>query len=247
MNQRLVVYTALFGDYDDLIEPKVQLENCDFICFTDQKYLQSDIWEIRIIETYDLPRNMMNRLYKWLPHKYLQEYEQSLYVDTNIILLIDVIDLFDRYLVQNLISIPKHYARDCIYEEAEVCILYGKSNFFETANQIKKYANEEYPPHFGLGANRVIFRKHMNIDVIKLMESVWSELNINKTKRDQLSLFYCCWKNDIKVTLLEDTFYSVKQHNNEKNSSLFYKIKKKLMIIKRRYFDILIYRFLLKV
>jgi hypothetical protein len=26
---KLVVYTALFGDYDDLIEPKEKFEECD--------------------------------------------------------------------------------------------------------------------------------------------------------------------------------------------------------------------------
>jgi len=67
MKNKLVVYTALFGDYDDLIEPKEKFEGCDFICFTDQKHLTSDIWEIRLVEECDLPPNMMNRKYKILP------------------------------------------------------------------------------------------------------------------------------------------------------------------------------------
>lgn len=58
-----VVYTALFGDYDNLIDPKEKYEGCDFIYFTDQKHLKSDIWEIRIVEDIDLPLNMMNRKY----------------------------------------------------------------------------------------------------------------------------------------------------------------------------------------
>jgi len=43
MKNKLVVYTALFGDYDNLIEPKEKFEGCDFICFTDQKHLTSDV------------------------------------------------------------------------------------------------------------------------------------------------------------------------------------------------------------
>lgn len=46
MKNKFVVYTALFGNYDDLIDPKENYEGCDFICFTDQKHLTSDIcWD----------------------------------------------------------------------------------------------------------------------------------------------------------------------------------------------------------
>jgi len=30
MKNKLVIYTALFGDYDDLIEPKEKFEGCNF-------------------------------------------------------------------------------------------------------------------------------------------------------------------------------------------------------------------------
>ena len=38
----VVIYTAIFGDYDDLKEPPKKLaRNCDFICFTNNKKLKS--------------------------------------------------------------------------------------------------------------------------------------------------------------------------------------------------------------
>src|SRR5438093_3588330 len=33
---RSVIYTAIFGNYDELNDPAEQDTNCDFICFTDQ-------------------------------------------------------------------------------------------------------------------------------------------------------------------------------------------------------------------
>ena len=35
--KNIVVYTAIFGDYDDLYEPLVRPKNVDFVCFTDNK------------------------------------------------------------------------------------------------------------------------------------------------------------------------------------------------------------------
>ena len=48
---RIVVYTAIFGDYDDLYEPMVKPDNVDYVCFTDSKTLKSDVWDVR----YSLP------------------------------------------------------------------------------------------------------------------------------------------------------------------------------------------------
>jgi hypothetical protein len=134
MKNKLVVYTALFGDFDDLIEPKEKFEGCDFICFTDQKHLASDVWEIRLIEECDLPPNMMNRKYKILPHLFLSQYEWSLYVDANIAILSNPMDLANKYLSKYDMAVPKHFARDCVYDEAKECVILGKTKYDETLN-----------------------------------------------------------------------------------------------------------------
>ena len=45
-NKVLIVYTAIFDNYDQLIDPKSLYKNCKFICFTNNKDLKSKIWEI---------------------------------------------------------------------------------------------------------------------------------------------------------------------------------------------------------
>lgn len=47
---KLVVYTTIFGDYDDLIEPGKKYKNCDFVCFTDNENLKLDIWKIKVVK-----------------------------------------------------------------------------------------------------------------------------------------------------------------------------------------------------
>ncbi len=113
IKKTFVVYTAIFGDYDDLIDPQENYEGCDFICFTDQTHLQSDIWEIKIVKDISLPLNMMNRRYKWLPHKYLKTYKTSLYIDSNIVLLQNPIHILKLYCVNScLMLLPQHPLRD---------------------------------------------------------------------------------------------------------------------------------------
>lgn len=45
------VYTAVIGGYDELIEPDVAAASTsDFICFTDDPGLRSDVWHLRLVE-----------------------------------------------------------------------------------------------------------------------------------------------------------------------------------------------------
>jgi len=88
MNNKKVVYTDLFGNYDELQEPNMIWKDWDFLCFTDDKNLKSNIWNIIYVES-ELSSNLENRKYKILPHRFLDQYEVSLYIDSNIKILKD--------------------------------------------------------------------------------------------------------------------------------------------------------------
>lgn len=195
MKSKFVVYTALFGDYDHLVEPKEKFKGCDFICFTDQPHLKSDIWEIKVVTNIDLPLNMMNRRYKLLPHLFLRDYEQSLYVDTNIYIMRNPIDLALKYLSINDFSVAKHTHRNCIYDEADECIKIGKTTFNETDTQMRGYKQKGFPENFGLGENNILLRNHNSLKIKLIMNEWWAEINL-KTKRDQLCLGYVLWNNN---------------------------------------------------
>lgn len=239
MKNKFVVYTALFGNYDDLIEPKEKFEGCDFICFTDQKHLTSGIWEIRFIEDCDLPPNMMNRKYKILPHLFLSEYEWSLYIDANIAILSNPMDLANKYLNKYKMALPKHFARSCIYDEARECIILGKASYKEVKNQIDNYRKEGFPANYGLGENSILLRVHNDATIVKIMNDWWHELNIY-TKRDQLSLAYVLWKNGKNFEYMDESaregkgYFEYILHNEFKSRSFFSKAKDKIKIIIKR-------------
>jgi len=241
VKNKFVVYTALFGNYDDLIDPKEDYNGCDFVCFTDQKHLNSDIWEIRIIEDIDLPLNMMNRRYKILSHLFLSEYDQSLYVDTNISIIGNPFDLVKKHLNKYNFVMPKHFERDCIYQESQECLIDGKSKFNETIKQMKSYKNEGYPLNFGLGENNIILRKHNEATIIRIMNDWWDEIN-TRTKRDQLSLGYVLWKNNLKFIYMSESarnnnnYFKYVQHNKFKQVTLKNRLKSSLNVRSKRLF-----------
>jgi len=203
MNNKKVIYTALFGDYDNLQEPAERFKGWDFICFTDNKDLNSNIWKI-IRVCPELPPQLENRKYKILPHIYLKNYDISLYIDSNIKIKRNPIDLVNKYLANSLIAMPKHFKNNCIYKEAKDIIKNGKERKDIVLKQIKFYKDQGFPENFGLAENGIILRKHNAKPVIKLMECWWEQIN-KFAKRDQLSFMYCVWKNKIDVKFMEES------------------------------------------
>ena len=171
----------------------------------------------------------MNRKYKILSHLFLSKYEQSLYIDANIVILKNPLESANRYLLNFDMAQPKHFIRDCLYEEAKECVILGKSKFRETIKQTGEYKNKGYPIKFGLGENNILFRKHNKENVIKLMNDWWFEIKTH-TKRDQLSLAYVLWKNNKEFCFTDESsrdmkeFYEYVVHKNLSNRKLITRI-----------------------
>lgn len=198
MHENLIVYTAIFGDYDDLHEPESNFSGCDFVCFTDNPALTSDTWRIVYVPQVTDSSAAMNRRYKMLPHKYLSEYSRSLYVDGNIRVIGDPCKLADAYLRENLMAAPPHPERICLHDEAEICVTEGIAAIEEMQIQLKKYSESGFPRHVGLTENNILFRVHNHPSVIAVMEAWWAEYTAG-VKRDQLSLPFVAWKNELQI------------------------------------------------
>lgn len=82
-----VVYTCISGQYDILTDPVFINKEFDYVCFTDQPFY-SEVWQIRPIpeELNSLSQVKKQRIVKICPHRYLPEYDLSIWVDGNIII-----------------------------------------------------------------------------------------------------------------------------------------------------------------
>lgn len=199
-----VVYTCLVGGFDVLEEPTFIMNGWDYICFSNDFVAQKDsIWSIRKIPFQTKNKRRLSRFAKLLPHLVLQDYNVSLYLDSNINVLSNFLQLRLEELIKNgdKIAIGKHSLRNCIYDEAEVCIANKLDKRKIIEEQIKFYKKENYPRSFGLFENNVIYRLHMNEDIKELNEEWWRLYN-KYSQRDQLSLVFIMWKFKIKCTSL---------------------------------------------
>ena len=219
MKNKVVIYTAIFGGCDDLLEPKFIPDNCDFVCFTDSDF-KSDIWDVRkVVPYYEQPvRN--SRHYKTKPHIYLSEYEISIWMDGTFVVEKDINDMVDRYLSDVNMACFSHNntaldPHNCIYASAEYILYLGNKNYNKNTGpdrsieksykdnpelikpQMEKYKKEGYPVDNGLVISGVLFRRHNEEDVIKVMEDWWTEIKYH-SHICQLSLPYAFWKNDFK-------------------------------------------------
>jgi hypothetical protein len=181
--------------------------------------MKSEVWNLLDFPSDDLNSTYKNRLVKMLPHKYFPKYKYSVYIDGNIDIIGDIEKLINEYLIEKeyKLAVPKHPKRNCLYEEAEVCINYKKDNAEIINKQINKYKKDNFPKDLGLTENNIIFRKHNDPEVINLMEDWWSEFN-KFSQRDQLSFLYMIWKNNFNYLSMninsreENEYFRIRGH-----------------------------------
>lgn len=221
-----VIYTCIVNGYDCL-NLNVHL-NCDYdyICFTDSKsYLRRKTigpWQIKPLPYMNSDTTRNSRYPKMHPHVLFPEYEQSIYIDANIVFkdnkIFDAAEQMSRR-DDVFMAIPPHRRRDCAYDELEECLRIGKDNP-EVLLRHKEFLEKEgFPHHMGLTENGVIFRKHNDKRCIKVMNDWWNMLE-KYSRRDQLSLQYVLWKNGFSMPYLLDvpvksdkTSFRILHHN----------------------------------
>ncbi|MFC3415152.1 class I SAM-dependent methyltransferase [Algoriphagus hitonicola] len=204
---KIICYTAIFGDYDELLNPVYAdrlMNEATFICFTDRNDLQSDFWTIIYVERKYLDPTRENRYYKLNAYEVLPEHDISLYIDGNIFLKSDSINEIINQIFSfgAEMAIVKHPKRDCLFVEGETCIKFGKDRYDIIVNQLSKYKLQKFPHHFGLWACSIIFRKNTSA-VENLCQKWWEEVQ-SGSRRDQISFPYVLNKLNFKGLLTLD-------------------------------------------
>lgn len=216
-----VIYTVITGDYDVLREPTFIDENYDYICFTDNRQLVSPVWSIRYIEDEDnLDPIRLARKHKILCCDYLKEYDYSIYLDGKLQIKGDLRKMLTYYSKGSSMLCFPHHVRECAYKEAETCIILGKDAAEIILEQMRGYAVEGYPLNNGLIDSACLVRAHGDEQLQKVMKCWWQEVR-EKSRRDQLSIGYACWKNsfhyDLTDLFIYDNAYICKRRDREAN------------------------------
>ena len=161
---RFCVYTALFGEYDDLRSPAFVPAGVKFICFSDR---ERDVagWEVRVVDLeLDTPA-LKNRKIKILPYDHLKDYDCSLYIDASIVFLADPLVVYHRWLKNESFVAWSHPERSGVYEEIEAILTGLRHTPAPLLDQYTYFGDQAVPAQSGLIEAGFLWRDHRDAHV----------------------------------------------------------------------------------
>ena len=187
---RVVVYTALTGEYDRVNEILFKEEGVDYYLFTNNPSLHSKTWKVIPVNS-NLDNVLLSREIKMFPHKYLNEdYEVSVYIDANAVIYGEITQL-TRYLgIGKSFAVSRHSVRNTVKEEIDICIKLGKVDGGQAWEQYERYLSEGFQADQPLLECGILVRKHKDQKLQLLMLNWFNEFE-KGIRRDQLSLPPC--------------------------------------------------------
>lgn len=200
---RGVIYTAIAGDYDELMDPVETISGVDYLCFSDSVSPRSRVWRHVPFDWHHGDPTRVARRVKVFAHHYLAEYSWSVWVDANIHITGDLRCFLDTHLATDTFLAFRHPRRSCIYMEARHCVVRQKDDPMLIEHQIERYELEGMPRDYGLHETNVLLRDHRDTRLRDLMGQWWREIE-NGSRRDQLSLSVVLWRNGVKPRFFFD-------------------------------------------
>ena len=214
---KIALYTAIYGGKDNIIKvPKIK--GVDNILFTDSHIKDTHGWEVRNVKGENKSNNLNAKQFKILPHKFLSEYNLTIWVDGNVEFK-DIASFIEEFKSNNMTVFDHNHSEDkrcCIYDEANAIIKLNKDDIEVVNKQIQKYSELDYPKKNGLICGGILLRQNNEI-VNDLMDKWWDEI-INGSVRDQLSFNFVAWKENfkphyIKMDIRNNKFFKIiKRH-----------------------------------
>ena len=217
--KRKCVYTAVFGGYDEVPSPTYKPEGWNFICFSDVEIVAPG-WEVRVVDPGRGSPMLNNRHIKILPYEYLREFDVSLYIDSNILILGDVSLLYKNWLRGVSFAAWMHPDRSDVYEECEAILLNLRHPTMEIIGQYAALKHQEAPKESGLIEASMLWRDLKCEKVKLLMEGWWEQLNEGKG-RDQPYLGFLMERRRIRPKIFPSKLGTVKANQ------YFYKLQHK--------------------
>ena len=224
---RTLVFTAIFGGYDELKQPQPQDVPCDFVCFTDSHWPRwVGNWRIyRVKSDSNLhPRIQAKRFkiqsHEILPHGRLafaydaiaalrRRYGSSIWVDGSIAIKSSA---FARDMTNSIgqsgWALFQHPDRECIFEEAAVSEQMSKYQGLPIRAQVEHYRRSGVRPKGGLWACGVIARREPLRKGLRELNDAWWAENLRWTYQDQLSLPFVLEKKNERVDVIHGSVWN---------------------------------------
>ena len=227
---KIAVYTALFGDKDELLPPLNYQDqnNISFYLFTDTAqhvHPYIDLVKPRIFD--DVSKNAF--YYKHMGDDVLKDHDILIWHDANIQLVFDQLPNLIYFAQHSFLTMFRHPDRDDFYSEAMTSIRVDRDFSLRILRQALYYFFNGMPAHTGMYATGILI-KNKNIDSGNFY-TMWWEHTLKYSRRDQLSLVYTIYKTKQKINVIEGDIFNNKfskyhlhkyQHYLERKSVMHY-------------------------
>jgi hypothetical protein len=204
---RRVVYTALFGSYEALVEQPIAsaVPGVDFICFSDVPR-ESASWRVVVV---DLPVRTdavrSARSIKILGHEALREYDEWLWIDNRVVLRGSPEDMFDSWLTGFDLAIPLHDHRSSVADEYQAVLRAGFDSPYRVREELA-VLRRDLPSVLAerqLWTGLIARRPSASVDD---WAARWMAMVLLYSRRDQLSVNYAVATSQLapNVVLLDN-------------------------------------------
>ncbi|ADL33456.1 glycosyl transferase GT2 family [Butyrivibrio proteoclasticus B316] len=192
--ERIAVYTVLFGTRDDIREPHIIDDNCDYYILTDNEISPTSVWKKIDIpdEVNALQDNILKSRYcKIRSHLFWKEYKYSVYLDANIELFGKPSELIKHIDHRTGIALHNLPYKSSVYEEINALELVRPQDWPVIKQQKECYKQEGFDGGSDMFECNVIVRENSNI-CCEIMEKWWEDFKAFP-KRDQVSFPHALW------------------------------------------------------
>ncbi len=197
-----VIYSAAIGNRDyspPCMYPSNVVDDVQFVFFSDSTSQNDNFWQHFLIDESDIKPVYLAKVFKVFSHVLFPNAKLTVWLDANLVLK-SVSNVLQSIPVNSDLVLFNHPIRKTIKGEALACARLAKGEKKKLYSQVANYRRLGYPLGFGLFAGGFIIRRS-NKTVEATMHDWWEEIN-KYTPRDQISLPYVVWKNEVRYTLV---------------------------------------------
>ncbi|WP_156824336.1 class I SAM-dependent methyltransferase [Thioalkalivibrio sp. ALE20] len=212
---RVAVYTAISGNYDSLKLPAVLDERIDYIVFTDTALPDTGIWQVRPITYFSDDATRTARFVKTHPHWLLADYDITIWIDSNVMILGDIWPLVSDFKDSGkAIGAIPHPQRQSIYEEIHECAHRAKDDYSVMECQVQAYRSEGFKHDDLIESNLMMANLGgCRASCERFFSTWWSQID-RHSRRDQLSKNYALRLADVEWHRLLKNGESVRNHRD---------------------------------
>lgn len=196
---RKVIYTCLVNDYEPLREQPIY-DGWEYIAYTDRIY-KSNTWQCKPVRYQHIDPTVTSRYHKI---KSPPKADVTVYIDARMTLTRNP----DEWIKKGL-GLRKHPERNCVYKEADEVLKLRLDTPDNVRNIMRLYTYFNYPQNAGLYENGTIAR----FGDFGELNTLWWDMYLNGSKRDQLSLMYCLYRLNIQPYTINNV---IKKHGRSK-------------------------------